>query len=322
MALPAGDAAALILSPPALGLIGLVIGSFLNVVVHRLPAMYMRGWWAFDVADFALGDPRSWRAAFGARSDPPPELAAASRAVTTQLEKEAALTLMRPRSRCPSCGHVLRATENIPLLSWLVLRGKCSACGTRISARYPLVEATTAALFAGCAWLFGASALTVVSCIAVALLIVMALIDLETTLLPDSLTIPLAVVGLVAAAAGWTGVRWTDAAAGALLGYGVLWAFGAFWQVVFRKPQAMAEGDMKMLAGIGALLGWQAVPGVLFLAAGLGAVIGLALIALRRHRRDVPIPFGPYLALGGLVAIFFAAPLREFGQSLAPLAGL
>ena len=106
------------------------------------------------------------------------------------------------------------------------------------------------------------------------------------------------------------------------LGYGALWAVGTFWQVVFRKPQAMAEGDMKMLAGIGALLGWQAVPGVLFLAAGLGAVIGIALIAFKRQQREVPIPFGPYLALGGLAAIFFAAPVREFGQSLAPLVGL
>ena len=318
----AADWAALVLSPVGLGVLGLMIGSFLNVVVHRLPTMYMRGWWAYDIADFALGDKRSWRAAFGAGAEPPAELAAASKAVTTKLAAVPELSLLRPRSRCPSCGHVLRARENVPVLSWLWLRGRCSACGTRISSRYPLVEATTALLFAGCALLFGASAQTVVSCIAVALLIVMALIDLEYTLLPDSLTVPLVVLGLLAAAAGWTPVRWADAAAGALLGYGVLWAFGAFWQVVFRRAQAMAEGDMKMLAGVGALLGWQAVPGVLFLAAALGAVIGVSLIALRRHQREVPIPFGPYLALGGLVAIFFTRPLREFGESLAPLLGL
>ena len=311
----------LLVSPVALGVLGLLIGSFLNVVVHRLPTMAMRDWWRFDLADFALADPRSWRAAFGAQAEPPAELVAASRAVTTRLEKLEPLSLLRPRSRCPACGHQITAAENIPVISWLVLRGKCSACGTRISARYPLVEAATGVLFAACAFVFGPTAQALVACVAVALLIAMALIDLDTTLLPDSLTIPLVVLGLVAAAAGWSKVGWVDAATGALLGYGVLWAFGAFWAVVLRKANAMAEGDMKMLAGIGALLGWQAVPGALFLAAGLGAVIGVGLIAFKRQQREVPIPFGPYLALGGLVALFFATPLRAFGESLAPLVG-
>lgn len=155
-----------------------------------------------------------------------------------------------------------------------------------------------------------------------ALLLPMALIDLEYTLLPDSLTIPLVVLGLVAAAAGWTPVRWGDAAIGALLGYGVLWAFGAFWQLALRKANAMAEGDMKMLAGIGALAGWQALAGALFLAAIVGAVVGVGLIALGRHKREVPIPFGPYLALGGLAAVLFPQAIAGFGESLAPLVGL
>lgn len=312
----------LLLSPPALGVLGLLIGSFLNVVVHRLPAMAMRDWWRFDLADFALADPRSWRAALGPGAEPPAELAAASRAVLARLEPLEPLSLLRPRSRCPSCGHVLRATENVPVLSWMVLRGRCSACGTRISLRYPLLEAVTGLLFAACGWVFGPTAHALVACAAVALLLAMAWIDFETTLLPDSLTVPLVVLGLIAAAADWTQVSWTDAATGALVGYGVLWAFGAFWAVVFRKANAMAEGDMKMLAGIGALLGWQVVPGVLFLAAAIGAAVGLALIALQRLRREVPIPFGPYLALGGLVALFFAPALRSFGESLAPLVGL
>ena len=312
----------LLLSPPALGVLGLLIGSFLNVVVHRLPAMAMRDWWRFDLADFALADPRSWRAALGPGAEPPAELAAASRAVLARLEPLEPLSLLRPRSRCPSCGHVLRATENVPVLSWMVLRGRCSACGTRISLRYPLLEGVTGLLFAACGWVFGPTAHALVACAAVALLLAMAWIDFETTLLPDSLTVPLVVLGLIAAAADWTQVSWTDAATGALVGYGVLWAFGAFWAVVFRKANAMAEGDMKMLAGIGALLGWQVVPGVLFLAAAIGAAVGLALIALQRLRREVPIPFGPYLALGGLVALFFAPALRSFGESLAPLVGL
>jgi len=318
----AADWATVLLSPWLLGLLGLLIGSFLNVVVHRLPAMVMRDWWRWDLADFALADPRSWRAAFGARAEPPQELAAASAAVVARLDAEAPLTLTRPRSRCPHCGHVILARENVPVLSWLALRGRCSACKARISARYPLVELVTAGLFAACAVTFGVKAMTVVACTAVALLLVMGLVDLDTTLLPDSLTIPLVVLGLVAAGAGWSGVSWRDAATGALLGYGVLWALGAFWQVVFRKANAMAEGDMKMLAGIGALLGWQVLPGVLFLAAGLGAVVGVALIAFGGHRRDKPIPFGPYLALGGLVAIFFAAPLRDLGITLAQSFGL
>jgi leader peptidase (prepilin peptidase)/N-methyltransferase len=320
--MPASYWAAVLLSPWALGLLGLLVGSFLNVVVHRLPAMVMRDWWRFDLADFALADPRSWRAAFGEKAEAPKELAAAGAAVLERLDGEAPLSLLRPRSRCPHCGHVILARENVPVLSWLALRGRCSACQARISARYPLVEITTAALFAGAAITFGATAMAAVACLAIALLLVMALIDFDTTLLPDGLTIPLVVLGLVAAAAGWSGVSWRDAAGGALLGYGVLWSLGAFWHVVFRKANAMAEGDMKMLAGIGALLGWQVLPGVLFLAAGLGALIGIGLIALGGHRRDRPIPFGPYLALGGLAAIFFAAPMRELGLTLVQPFGL
>ncbi|GMV46212.1 MAG: hypothetical protein AMXMBFR66_16100 [Pseudomonadota bacterium] len=312
----------LLLSPPALGVLGLLVGSFLNVVVHRLPAMYMRDWWRHDVAGFALADPRSWQAAFGAAAKPPRELEAASRAVLQRLDQLTPLTLLRPPSRCPACGHRIKAHENVPVLSWLLLRGRCSACGTGIAPRYLLVELATGLLFAACAWLFGAGAHALVSCAALALLIVMALVDLDYTLLPDSLTIPLVVLGLVAAALHWTPVRWSDAAAGALVGYGVLWAFGAFWQLVLRKANAMAEGDMKMLAGIGAVLGWQAVPGVLFLAATLGALIGVGLIVLGRHRRDVPIPFGPYLALGGLAGILLPSAVGGFGAALAPLVGL
>lgn len=312
----------LLLSPPGLGVLGLLVGSFLNVVVHRLPAMYMRDWWRHDVAGFALADARSWQAAFGAAAKPPRELEAASRAVLQQLDRLTPLSLLRPPSCCPACGHRIKPQENVPVLSWLVLRGRCSACGTRIALRYPLVELATAVLFAACAWLFGPGAHALVGCAAAALLLAMALIDLDYTLLPDSLTIPLAVLGLAAAALHWTPVRWDDAAAGALVGYGVLWAFGAFWQLALRKANAMAEGDMKMLAGIGALLGWQAVPGALFLAAALGAVIGVGLIALGRHRREVPIPFGPYLALGGLAGILFPTAVGGFGAALAPLVGL
>ncbi|MCW5632157.1 MAG: prepilin peptidase [Rubrivivax sp.] len=323
---PAGAGAApdwvvLLLSPWVLALLGLCIGSFLNVVVHRLPTIYMRGWWAFDVADFALGDKRSWRSAFGSAAEPPAELAAAAGAIHRQLEASPPLSLMRPRSRCPHCGHQLRAVENIPVASWLALRGRCSACRARIGLRYPLVEAGTALLFAASAAVHGASWQTVVTCTAIALLVAMALIDLDYTLLPDSLTIPLVVLGLVAAAAGVSVVPWKDAAIGALAGYGALWALGVLWAVLFRKANAMAEGDMKMLAGLGALLGWQALPGILLVAAGIGSVVGIAMIVFRGHKRETPIPFGPYLALAGAAALLLRGRFVEFAEGMLPLLG-
>ncbi|MEY8878297.1 MAG: A24 family peptidase [Leptothrix sp. (in: b-proteobacteria)] len=317
--MPVDGTLAALLSPWGLGLLGLLVGSFLNVVIHRLPAIYMREWWAFDIADFALLDKRSWRSVFGGQAEPPAELAAASARITGRIEALPPLSLWRPRSRCPQCGHQLRAVENIPVLSWLVLRGKCSACKTPISARYPLVEAATATLFAASAVHFGPGAHAVVACVAVALLISMALIDFDFTLLPDSLAIPLVVLGLVAAAAGWSGVGWADSATGALVGYGVLWGLGAFWALAFRKSNAMAEGDMKMLCGLGALLGWKLIPGLLLLSAGVGSLVGVGLMLFGGHKRETRIPFGPYLALAGLSGIFFEDRLVDFGDALASL---
>lgn len=308
-----------LLTPPALALFGLCIGSFLNVVIHRLPMMEMRDWWAFDIGDYALSDARSWRAVFGAKATPPAAFGPASQAIAKAMDGLPAQSLMRPRSRCPECGHVLRWYENIPVFSWLALRGRCSACKTPISWRYPLVEVATAAMFAACAALFGATAHTVVACIAVALLLAMALIDLHTTLLPDRLTVPLIGLALLASLAGWSGVTVPDATIGALLGYGLLWLPGFIWKVALNKPNAMAEGDMKMLCGLGALLGWKMVPGMLLLAAGLGAVIGVALILFGGHKRETPIPFGPYLALAGLGGLFFGDTVAGFGDALQSL---
>ncbi len=303
-----GGAMALLLTPWGLGLIGLMVGSFLNVVVHRLPAMLWREWWK-DSVEFQLGDVRAWQPLFGAKAVPPPQLAAAAGAVSAAMASLPAQSLLRPRSRCPHCGHVLRWYENIPVLSWLVLRARCSACSTRISARYPLVELTTAGLFAAAAVMAGPRPEALLWCAAIALLLTMALIDFDTTLLPDSLTLPLIALGLVGALAGWTGVSPAAATAGAVAGYGVLWSVG-FVYGQLRGVNAMAEGDMKMLAGIGALLGWQALPSALMLAAALGAVVGITLIAGFGHKREQPIPFGPYLALGGLSSIFFGDTLR------------
>jgi leader peptidase (prepilin peptidase) / N-methyltransferase len=301
-----------LLSPWGLGLLGLLFGSFLNVVVHRLPAMMWREWWT-DSVEFQLSDEQAWTPLFGSRSKPPPQLAAAAAAVTAELDKRPAESLLRPRSRCPHCGHVLHWYENIPVLSWLALRGRCSACKARISARYPVVELATGVLFAAAAATFGAKPETLVWCLAIWLLLTMALIDFDTTLLPDGLTLPLIGLGLGASLAGWSGVPIAASAAGALAGYGVLWAVG-FLYGRLRGVNAMAEGDMKMFAGIGALLGWQALPSALLLSAGVGAVVGIVLIAGFGRARSKPIPFGPYLALGGLASIFFAAPLRELWQ--------
>ena len=297
------------LTPAGLGLLGLLIGSFLNVVVHRLPAMLWRDWWR-DSVDFQLADVQAWQPLFGARSSPPPQLQAAAAAVTAELERLPNLSLWRPASRCPQCGHVLRWYENLPVLSWLALRGRCSACKTRIPLRYPLVELATAGLFAAAGAAFGARPETLLWCLAIALLLTMALIDFDTTLLPDGLTLPLIGLGLAGALAGWTGVSAAASAAGALAGYGVLWAVGWLYGML-RGVHAMAEGDMKMFAGLGALLGWQALPSVLLLAAGVGAVVGLVLIAGFGRQRGKPIPFGPYLALGGLCSIFFGPALRD-----------
>lgn len=299
-----------LLSPAVLAVLGLCIGSFLNVVIHRLPKIMAREWWQ-DTVDYTLGDPRAWQALFGAKASVPTAFAATRKAIAGQLDALPKLSLSTPRSRCPHCGHRIRTHENIPLLGWILLKGKCAGCGAPISARYPAVELATGVLFAACAWRFGAQPSTLVWCAAIALLIAMALIDLDTTLLPDSLTLPLIGLGLLAALAGWSGVDVRDAVIGALLGYFSLWLI-TFAYRLLRGVQGMAEGDFKMLAGICALLGWKVLPAVLLLASVVGAAVGLGMIVFKGHKREVPIPFGPYLAGGGIAAIFFGDTLIAF----------
>ncbi len=291
-----------LLSPVVVGVLGLAIGSFLNVVVFRLPQLLERAWLA-DAAQF-LQDDVAMRRVLGERSPARERMAAAAKTLSDELEGLPALGLAKPRSRCPSCGHGIAWHENIPVLSWLRLRGRCSACGTRISARYPLVELLTGALFAAVAWWFGPNAATVVFCVAVALLVAAAFIDLDTTLLPDALTLPLVGLGLVAAWQRWIPVSLTDSALGAFFGYFVLWAITRLYKLL-RGVEGMAEGDFKLLAGLGALLGWASLLSVVLLASAVGAVTGLYMIAARGHKREVPIPFGPYLAGGGVAALFF-----------------
>lgn len=300
--------------PWVLGVLGLCIGSFLNVVVHRKPQRLEREWLA-DAAGYLQDDAAMARVLPGSTPARRQELARQGQTLAAELQALPELTLSKPRSRCPACGHAIAWHENIPLLGWLRLGGKCSACGTRISARYPAVEALTGLLFAAAAWHAATPAAALVYCAAIALLVAAAFIDLDTTLLPDDLTLPLAGLGLVAAWQHWVPVSLADSALGLFFGYFSLWFVATSYRLL-RGRQGMAEGDFKLLAGLGALLGWQALPAIILLSSVVGAAVGIFMIAFRGHGREVPIPFGPYLAGGGVAALFFGPQL----MSLWPLA--
>jgi len=261
-------------------LFSLLVGSFLNVLIHRLPKMMEAEWHAqcADLRGEALPDAPRYN-------------------------------LWLPRSACPQCGHPITALENIPLVSWLWLRGRCSACSAPISARYPLVELLTAVLSAAVAWKWGVSVQTLGALLLVWTLIALAFIDLDTTLLPDSLTQPLLWLGLLVNLGGHF-ASLADAVIGAMAGYGVLWSVYWLFKLATGK-EGMGFGDFKLLAAIGAWLGWQMLPVTLLLSSVVGAAIGIAMILLVKHDRRVPIPFGPYLAGGGLVALFFGADLTQ-----------
>jgi leader peptidase (prepilin peptidase)/N-methyltransferase len=287
----------LLLSVPVLALLGLVVGSFLNVVVHRMPLMLERQWWG-DVAHH-LGDQASHQRVFGTESTAAMRDSAA--ALGKSLEGLPALGLAKPRSRCPSCGHAIRWYENIPVVSWLVLRGKCSACGTRISARYPLVELLGALLFGATAWKFGPQPVVLAWCLFVAVLLALSLIDWDTTVLPDDLTLPLLWAGLLAAGLGWT-VPLPAALAGAAAGYLSLWAVYWVFKLATGK-EGMGYGDFKLLAALGAWLGWQALLPIILAASVLGAVVGIAMKVSGALREGRYVPFGPFLAGAGIVVM-------------------
>jgi len=269
------------LSPFMLAAFGLCIGSFLNVVIHRLPMMMDRAW-RLDSAEL-----------LGVTIEPPTPI-----------------TLSTPRSRCPSCGHQITWQENIPLLSYLMLRGKCSACKTPISMRYPSVEIATALLFAACGWRFGARPEVLLWFGFVASLIALAMIDFDTQYLPDDLTLPLLWAGIVAAALGWLPIALSTSVGGAVAGYLALWFVFHAYRLI-RGKEGMGAGDFKLLAALGAWLGWPLIPSIILLASAVGAIVGIVMIVARQHDREVPIPFGPYLAGGGIAALFFGEPLTR-----------
>ena len=216
------------------------------------------------------------------------------------------LTLASPASRCPSCGHKIRWTENIPVLSWVALKGRCSSCGTRIPARYPLIEIATGALFAAVGWRFGPTPVALLWCGFVAVLVAAAAIDWDTTLLPDDLTLPLLWAGLVAAALGWT-LPLGDALWGAVAGYLSLWSVYWLFKLTTGK-EGMGYGDFKLLAALGAWLGWQAILPIVLMASVIGAVVGLAMKSGGALREGRYVPFGPFLAGGGLVVMLAGLP--------------
>ena len=279
-------------NPPAFavvsGLLGLIVGSFLNVVIHRLPKMMER----------------DWRAQCAELNGQSPESAPR-------------YNLLVPRSTCPHCGHAISAAENIPVLSYLFLRGKCAGCGAAISPRYPIVESISGILSAYAAWHFGFGLAGLAAMVFLWALIALTFIDFDTQLLPDDITLPLLWLGLLL---NLNGVFTSLASAiiGATIGYLVLWSVYWLFKLATGK-EGMGFGDFKLLAAIGAWMGWQMLPLVILLSSLVGAVVGIALIAFAKHGRHIPIPFGPYLAGGGLIALFWGQPLTQsYLQLLTP----
>lgn len=261
----------------AAALLGLCVGSFLNVVVYRLPRM-MEAQWRAECASLAGEEP--------APAEP--------------------FNLMQPRSRCPSCAAPITAWQNVPVVSWLVLRGKCAHCKAPISARYPAVEIAAGALAALLAWRFGYSGALAWGLVFGWALLALTFIDLDTQLLPDDITLPLLWAGLIANTfATFTDLR--SAVLGAAGGYLLLWS--VYWGFrLIAKKEGMGYGDFKLLAALGAWLGWQILPFVVVVSAGAGAIIGGLLLWRSRRGIETRIPFGPYLALGGLAGLLWGRP--------------
>lgn len=264
-----------------LGLLGLLVGSFLNVVIHRLPKM-MELRWAAECADLQGAEQGT------AATSPAPE----------------PFNLMVPRSRCPHCGHQIPWFENIPVFSYLVLRGRCSQCAAPISARYPAVELTTGVLFAWCGWHWGLGWEALAWCGFSAAVLALACIDWDTTLLPDDITLPLLWAGLCAAGLRLTDTPLPDALWGAVAGYLSLWLVYWAFKLITGK-EGMGYGDFKLFAAFGAWFGWQALIPVILMASVIGAAIGIAIKLKGSLREGGYVPFGPFLALAGLTSMVF-----------------
>ncbi len=264
-------------------LFGLLIGSFLNVVVYRLPVMAQR-----ELDNYIAHE--------AGKDLPHPDR----------------FNLMVPRSACPHCGHQITALENIPIVSWLFLRGKCSACKAPISPRYPIVEAVTGLLSAVLIWHFGSGWLGLASLAFAYFLIAMTLIDYDTKTLPDDLTYPLLWLGLLVNLNG-TIVPLRDAVIGAMAGYLALWTVYWLFKLATGK-EGMGYGDFKLLAALGAWMGWAMLPTIIIMSSVVGAIVGISLIVFAGRDRNNHIPFGPYLAAAGMIALLYGIPLTRYAQ--------
>ncbi len=260
---------------------GLMVGSFLNVVIHRLPKIMEREWHHNCL-----------------------ELQGKEVGVSDQY------TLAKPRSACPNCGHKITVLENIPVLSYLFLRGKCSSCHTSISIRYPLIEALTGLLIGLVSWKFGYSCTAFFAWLFCFALISLTFIDFDTQLLPDDITLPLLWLGLLFNLNnGFASLN--AAVIGAIAGYLILWSIYWAFKLTTGK-EGMGYGDFKLLAAIGAWFGWQLLPAVILLSSVLGAIIGISLIVFTKRGHEVPMPFGPFLAIGGIAALFLGPQLASY----------
>ena len=266
----------------------LIIGSFLNVVIYRLPIMMER----------------EWREQCEEMAKSP---------TVTEVPEER-FDLVVPRSRCPSCGQLIKAWQNIPVVSYLILGGKCAKCGESISARYPVVEMMTAILAALCAWRFGAGPEAIMAIVLTLALVPVAMIDADTQLIPDSIVLPLMWIGLAMslyhpiAGAETLFISPRDAIVGAMAGYLSLWSIYWLFKLVTGK-EGMGYGDFKLLAALGAWLGWQHLHIIILMSAVVGAIVGISMMAFRRHERSVPIPFGPYLAAAGWITMMWGSDI-------------
>lgn len=271
-------------------LLSLLIGSFLNVVIYRLPVMLNREWQG------------------------------QCRELLKQPAEEASnktFNLAVPRSCCPQCGHQISAWENIPIISYLLLRGRCKACKTHIPMRYPLIELLTAMLSLVVVWHFGPSLQAVVALFLTWSLIALTFIDLDHQLLPDNITLPLLWLGLMLSLFGIFGDP-TNSIIGALVGYLSLWS--VFWAFkLLTGKEGMGYGDFKLLAALGAWLGWQAIPAIILISSLLGSIVGLSLLLMRRHEQGKPIPFGPYIAAAGWIALIWGQPLTQYYLDISGL---
>jgi leader peptidase (prepilin peptidase)/N-methyltransferase len=269
----------------AAAVLGLLIGSFLNVVIYRIPKMMQRESDNYVAHESGKELPHTDR-----------------------------FNLMVPRSSCPHCGHQITALENIPVISWLMLGAKCSACKAPISARYPAIELFTALLSGLLVWTFGSGWMGLATLLFGYLLVAMTFIDFDTQLLPDDLTYPLLWAGLLLNLNGMF-VPLADAVIGAAAGYLALWSIYWLFKLATGK-EGMGYGDFKLLAALGAWLGWKMLPTIILLSSVVGAVVGISLIVFARRERGHPIPFGPYLAAAGMIALLYGGPLARYTQGL------